>query len=106
MRMCGPFHWGAAPHACGTPDAMRIAGAKLMIERTKVKERMEVVCAMDPSGVIGVVDHLEGDNIKLAKDPNGKHHFIPLEWIASADDKLHLDRSGADAIRDWSIVAY
>lgn len=68
--------------------------------RGLIKPRMPVVDSAD--GPFAVVDHLEGrDLIKLAKDERGQHHYIPLAWVASVDDKVHLDRPGARAMREW-----
>lgn len=45
---------------------------------------------------------MEGrDSIKLKKDSMGKHHFIPLNWVTSVDAKIHLDRPGEQAMREW-----
>lgn len=53
--------------------------------------------------VVGLVDHVEGtDFIKLTKDERGEHHYIPLTWVSSVDDKVHIDRSLADIKREWS----
>jgi hypothetical protein len=55
---------------------------------------------------LAVVDHLEGlDAIKLAKDVDGQHHYIPLSWVIAVDDKVHIDRSTMQAIADWSTTA-
>jgi hypothetical protein len=52
---------------------------------------------------IATVDHLEGKSaIKLAKDDDGEHHYIPLEWVAAVDDRVHLDRTAAQARSEWS----
>ena len=53
--------------------------------------------------VIGLVDHIEGrDFIKLTKDENGQHHYIPLTWVSSVDDKVHIDRPLSEIQREWS----
>lgn len=66
-----------------------------------IKPHMPVVCSND--GQFAVVDHIEGlDLIKLAKDKNGQHHYIPLTWVTSVDDKVHVDRPGDQAMREWS----
>ena len=66
-----------------------------------IKPRMPVVGSED--GPLGVVDHLEGrDLIKLARDDRGQHHYIPLAWVTSVDDKIHIDRPGDQAMRDWT----
>ena len=66
-----------------------------------IRDNMPVVCS--DNGQLAVVDHLEGtDTIKLARDAEGEHHYIPLTWVTSVDDKIHIDRPGAQAMRDWS----
>jgi hypothetical protein len=66
-----------------------------------IKPHMPVVCSED--GQFAVVDHLEGtDQIKLAKDKSGQHHYIPLEWVSSVDDKVHVDRPGKQAMAEWT----
>ena len=69
-----------------------------------IKPHMPVVCSKDKQ--FATVDHLEGTNaIKLAKDDSGQHHFIPLSWVTSVDDKVHIDRPGQDAMREWTTSA-
>ena len=66
-----------------------------------IKPRMPVVCSNDDQ--FAVVDHVEGrDLIKLAKDEHGQHHYIPLDWVTSVDDKVHVDRPGDQAMREWT----
>jgi hypothetical protein len=49
-----------------------------------------------------IVDHVEGTNtIKLKKDNDGRHHYIPLTWVKSIDDKVHLDRPADQAMLEW-----
>ena len=65
-----------------------------------IKPHMPVVCSED--GQFATVDHVEGrDLIKLTRDATGKHHYIPLDWVSSVDDKVHVDRPGAQAMREW-----
>ena len=65
-----------------------------------IKPRMAVVGS--EHGQFATVDHVEGrDLIKLSRDAQGKHHYIPLTWVASVDDKVHVDRPGAQAMREW-----
>jgi hypothetical protein len=62
---------------------------------------MPVVCSNN--GQFATVDHLEGMNaIKLKKDQSGQHHYIPLSWVTAVDDKVHVDRPGTQAMREWS----
>jgi len=67
-----------------------------------IKPEMPVVCSQD--GQFATVDHLEGSNsIKLNKDESGQHHYIPLDWVVSAEDgKVKIDRSGEEAMQEWS----
>lgn len=72
-----------------------------MISASQIKPNTPVVCSQD--GQFGIVDHMEGkDTIKLKKDKNGQHHYIPLSWVTSVDEKVHVDRPGAQAMKDWS----
>ena len=75
-----------------------------MIQANEVKPDMPVVCSKD--GQFAIVDHMVGtDTIQLKKDPKGQHHFIPLSWVKSVDGKVHVDRSGDQAMKDWSTSA-
>jgi hypothetical protein len=69
--------------------------------RGLIKPRMPVVGSNDRE--FAVVDHVEGrDLIKLAKDEQGQHHYIPLAWITSVDDRVHVDRPVEQATREWT----
>jgi hypothetical protein len=75
-----------------------------MMNASQIKDHMPVVCSKN--GQFAVVDHMEGnDTIKLARDAKGQHHYIPLSWVQSVDDKVHIDRTGDEAMRDWSTKA-
>ncbi len=66
-----------------------------------IKPHMPVVCS--ENGQFATVDHVEGTElIKLSKDKSGQHHFIPLAWVTSVDDKVHVDRPGDQAMREWT----
>jgi hypothetical protein len=72
-----------------------------MIDASQIKPHTPVVCSNN--GQFAVVDHVEGkDAIKLAKDDKGQHHYIPMSWVTKVDDKVHVDRPGAQAMREWS----
>jgi hypothetical protein len=65
-----------------------------------IKPRMVVECA--PDGELGTVDYVLGrDSIVLAAD-DGDAHRIPLAWVQSVDQVVHLDRSLEEARRDWA----
>ena len=80
---------------------MMNSSEKKPVDASKIKTSMSVVCSNEAQ--FGVVDHMEGaTTIKLNKDGKGVHHYIPLAWVTRIDDKVHVDRPGADAMRDWS----
>ncbi len=68
-----------------------------------IKPQMPVVCSED--GQFATVDHIEGtDQIKLTKDDKGAHHLIPMAWVTSVDDKVHIDRPGKQAMQEWTTL--
>lgn len=71
-------------------------------DTSSIRERMEVVGSC--GNKLGTVDHVEGEQIKLTKQdsPDGKHHFIPANWVESVDDKVHLSRDCGEAKREWT----
>ena len=71
-----------------------------MVDAQEIKPDMPVVCS--ENGQFAVVDHMDGkDSIKLKKDKDGKHHFIPMSWVKTVDSKVHIDRPGAQAMKEW-----
>ncbi|HEV8246950.1 MAG TPA: DUF2171 domain-containing protein [Polyangiaceae bacterium] len=70
-----------------------------MIDTKMIKPHMPVVCSEE--GQFAVVDHIQGKELKLSKDDKGQHHFIPLEWVRAIDDKVHIDRPGDQAMKEW-----
>jgi hypothetical protein len=64
-----------------------------------IKPHMPVVCS--ENGQFATVDHLEGDLLKLSRDKAGHHHYIPMSWVTSVDDKVHIDRPGKQAMQEW-----
>jgi len=74
-----------------------------MVTPNQVQADMPVVSPDDEQ--FAVVDHMEGsDWIKLKKDARGTHHFIPLSWVQTADDKVRIDRSASQAMQQWSTI--
>ena len=69
-------------------------------ETSKIKPHMPVVGSNN--GQFAIVDHIEGKSLKLTKDDKGEHHYIPLEWIKTVDDKVHIDRPSNQAMNEWS----
>ena len=70
---------------------------------SNVREHMKVIGS--DRQPVGTVDHIEGDEIKLAKnDPNagGQHHYIPSNWVDRVDgDQVCLSKSAQEARREW-----
>ena len=57
-----------------------------MTDASAIREHMDVIGA---DGVhVGTVDAVEGDRIKLTKadSDDGRHHFIPTDWVDHIDE--------------------
>ncbi len=73
-----------------------------MKDTNNIRERMEVVGSC--GNQLGTVDRVEANSIKLTKnDPKagGEHHWIPLDWVESVDDQVHLNRDCDEAEQGW-----
>lgn len=68
---------------------------------TGIKEHMTVIACCGKQ--VGVVDHVEGRAIKLTKNnsPDGKHHFIPVDWIERVDSHVHLKKNSVETEQGW-----
>ncbi len=71
-----------------------------MINPSQIQPQMPVVCSNNKQ--FAKVDHIEGNSLKLAKDDKGQHHYIPLAWVQTVDDKVHVDRPGDQVMRTWT----
>ena len=70
-------------------------------DTSQIKEHQPVVCS--EGGQFATVDHLDADGtIKLTKDENGQHHWIPQSWVTQVDQQVHVDRPGKQAMQEWS----
>ena len=78
-----------------------------MVDSSQIREHMEVYAADGTR--VGTVDHLEGpDRIKLTKNDttsHGKHHFIPLAWVETVDNHVHLNRGSEEVEEEWEEAA-
>ena len=82
-----------ASHAVADTGANRgIAG---------IKKKMNVIASCGKK--IGVVDHIEGNAIKLTKtdSPDGQHHFIPVGWVERVDSHVHLNKNSMETEQNW-----
>ena len=76
-----------------------------MLEAETAKEliRPHMIVVSSENDEVATVDEVEGMNlIKLAKDEDGAHHYIPLAWVTSVDDRVHVDRPTAQIRRQWT----
>ncbi|AWM41138.1 hypothetical protein GobsT_02540 [Gemmata obscuriglobus] len=67
-----------------------------------IKEHMEVYASCGKK--VGVVDHLEGNAIKLTRSdsPDGQHHFVPTAWVGRVhEDHVHLTKNSAETEKGW-----
>jgi hypothetical protein len=69
------------------------------MQTQEIREHMPVVCSK--GGQFGTVDQVQDGTIKLTKDDKGQHHWIPRSWVTNVDDKVHVDRPGDQAMREW-----
>jgi hypothetical protein len=67
-----------------------------------IREHMDVIGSC--GNKLGVVDHLEGGQIKLTRkdSADGQHHFIPVGWVARVDEHIHLSKGCGDAKKEWT----
>ena len=71
-----------------------------MINCHEIKSQTKVICSNYV--LLGVVDQVDGSGaIKLKRDDAGRHHFIPLEWVTSVDDQVHISLSSDQAVDAW-----
>lgn len=85
----------------GATNAAAAATAEL---QARIRERMPV---LDSKGMrVGAVDRVEaGGSIKLAKDGQGKSHWLPLRWVTRVDTHVHLVRTAQQVRREWKASA-
>ena len=72
------------------------------MQTKQIREHMEVVGADEEH--VGTVDSVDAGQIKLTKsDPvaGGEHHYIPLAWVDTVDERVHLSVDAEEAIADW-----
>ena len=70
-----------------------------------IREHMDVIGSDGKK--VGTVDHIQGSEIKLTKsaDAEGKHHLIPLGWVAKVDAHVHLSKAANDVKAQWKAAA-
>lgn len=69
----------------------------------EIREHMKVVGS--DRQPVGTVDHVDGERIKLTRsDPqaNGKHHYIPGDWVDRVDgQEVCLNKNSQEARQQW-----
>jgi hypothetical protein len=70
-----------------------------MVDPNQIREHMPIVCSNNMQ--FATVDGIDGSYVKLTKDEQGQHHWIPLSWITNVDDQVHVDRPGQQAMQEW-----
>jgi hypothetical protein len=68
----------------------------------RVTEHMEVIGSDGEK--IGVVDKVAGDRIVLTRNEEnagGHHHSIPCSWIEKVEDKVTVNKTREEAMREW-----
>lgn len=76
-----------------------------MFEKWRIEERMEVV---DRNGRhIGTVDHIQGDQIKLAKSDSadGTHRYVPVAAVETLEENRVVLKDGATPMSEAEIAA-
>jgi len=78
------------------------------VDTSKIKEDLMVHAKGEgsmqgaPGEHIGTVDHMDGGNyIKLNKkdSADGQHHWIPVAWVESIDDKaVYLNKTSSEVV--------
>lgn len=72
----------------------------------EIKPDMPVVCGSDANEQFATVDHMEGNEIKLKRDAEGQHHYIPLSWAKQiVDGKIQVDRPASQVMASWRTEA-
>ena len=67
----------------------------------QIQDHMSVVCSDGTQ--FATVDHLDGENsIKLTRDEDGNHHWIPISWVKDVTDVVQLDRPVTQVQEEWS----
>ncbi|MBV8850615.1 MAG: DUF2171 domain-containing protein [Methylobacteriaceae bacterium] len=76
-----------------------------MVDVAKIKEHMDIVGSDGQH--VGTVDKIEGQRIKLTKSDRaaqGEHHYIHVDNVGSVDNKVHLNRTAAQAKDEWGVA--
>ena len=70
----------------------------------EISEHMKVVGS--DGDLVGIVDSVEGNHIKLTKDgpgADGNHHYLPVDQVEAVEDgEVRLLITAEDAMAAWT----
>ena len=67
---------------------------------TDIKEHSNGIASCGTK--VGEVDHLQGNDIKLTKHGDGKHHLIPSSWVGELrDGQVILNKDSQEVTENW-----
>ncbi len=70
-----------------------------MANVNQIKEHMPV---FESTGrQFGTVDNVEGNFIKLTRDNQGQHHWIPMDWVTQVEDRVMINLDANQAMKQW-----
>ena len=74
------------------------------MEQAHIRERMKIMGS--DRQLIGTVDRVEGDRIKISRSDStahGQHHYIPTDWVDRVDgDRVCLRQRAQEARQQWT----
>lgn len=72
-----------------------------MVDTSRIRNGLAVIAS--DGEPVGAVDSVEGDRIKLTRkdSTDAEHHYIPLAWVDRVEERVHLNRTGADVRTAW-----
>lgn len=73
-----------------------------MMDQNQIREHMDVISSDGQH--VGTVDHMDGNRIKLTKNDQtaqGKHHYLPMDWVQTVDEHVHLNQSSQQVMQNW-----
>jgi hypothetical protein len=73
------------------------------MQTQEIREHMKVIGS--DRQPVGIIDRVEGGRIKLSRNgpqANGKHHYIPADWVESVNgDEVCLRQNAKEACQKW-----
>ena len=72
-----------------------------MVDTSQIRNGLAVIAS--DAEPVGAVDAVEGDRLKLTRkdSTDNIHHYIPLAWVARVEERIHLNRTGAEVRASW-----